>query len=192
MLPFVRRLIAFGLLCAALSACTRPIEQEIAAQPIGDFSLANLVVVVNDPIKGPMSRELSDDQIEAAVRGAVQSRLGRFTGAGRYTIGIKVGGYVLARRGIPVLVAQKSILLMNVGLFDETGQMISGDWKRMTVFEEAGGDTIIGSGYSQTAEEQLAELANNTAIQIERWLRENADWVNGIPLQEASESQPEA
>ena len=47
------------------------------------------------------------------------------------------------------------------------------------VFEDAGGDQVVGSGYTQTADEQLEELASNAAIEIERWLRDNESWFGG-------------
>lgn len=178
------------VLAAALAACTTEIDPEIARQPIGEFRLEHLVVVVDEPIKGPVSRSISDAALEAAVTEAVQRRLGRFEGAGEYSIGIKVAGYVLAPRAVPVLFAPRSQLFLNVLAYDSTPARLHPEPKQLVVNERAGGDTVIGSGYSQTADEQLAELAENAAIEIERWLRENAGWFTAPPPSAADGPEP--
>ncbi|WP_138466388.1 hypothetical protein [Poseidonocella sp. HB161398] len=177
----------------ALMGCTTNIAPEIEGRALGDFSLQHLVVIVDDPQKGPMSRGMDDEALKAAVSGAVETRFRRFQGSGQYSIGIKVVAYALAAPGIPVLLAPRSLLGMNVAVFDADQNRISGDWKQMVVWEDAGGDTVLGSGYTQSAEEQLAELADNAAVEIEKWLRENEDWfAPAAPVAAAGTAEPGA
>ncbi|MEM8555593.1 MAG: hypothetical protein AAGF71_12315 [Pseudomonadota bacterium] len=169
------RIMSVALL-ALLLGCTSELEPEVAQSSLEDFSLGRLIVVVDAPGKGALSRTASDDVINASVTNALNAQFGRFDGRGQYILGVKVVGYVLAQPGIPVILAPRSILLMNVLVFDPAGRKLHDDPKRLTVFEDAGGDTVVGSGYTQSAQEQLDELSSNAAIEIEKWMRENADW----------------
>lgn len=180
MQPFRRAALgAAAIALAGLAACTTEIPPQIAREPIGDFRLEHLVVVVDEPIRGPVSRSADDARLKAAVEEAVGARLSRFAGAGTYSIGIKVAGYVLAPRGIPVLFAPRSQLFLNVLVYDATPARITPEPLQLVVNEDAGGDTVVGSGFSQSADEQLVELAENAAIEIEKWLRENEAWFGG-------------
>ncbi len=170
----LRCAVAAVLLLAA--GCTTDLSPDVARQPIGDFRLEHLVVVVEEPFSPAVSRKLSDEVIDAALTEAVEARLGRFDGAGTYSIGIKVSGYVLAPRAIPIIFAPRSQLYLNILAYDATPERLNAEPRQLVVNERAGGDTVIGSGYTQSAEEQLAELADNAAIEIEKWLRDNADW----------------
>ena len=175
LLSCLRRVYAATAILVA-AGCTTDLSPEVARQPIGDFRLEHLVVVVDDPFSPAVSRKTTDAALKAAVEEAVGARLGRFTGAGSYSIGIKVSGYVLAPRALPILFAPPSQLYLNVLAYDATPERLNAEPRQLIVNERAGGDTVIGSGYTQSAEEQLAELADNAAIEIEKWLRENADW----------------
>jgi len=172
------RLVIAALL--GLAACTAPLDPEVESSALGDFRLQHLVVIVDDPIKGPVSRSATDAQLKAAVTDAVGARFRRFAGDTPYSIGIKVQGYVLAPRAVPVLFAPRSHLFLSVNAYDGDQQRLNVETLNLTVNERAGGDTVIGSGYSQTAAEQLDELAANAAIEIERWLRANEDWFGGL------------
>ena len=173
------RLLFPVIVAALLSACTSALDPTVERSGLGDFKLDRLVVIVDDPTTSIVSREASDAQLKAAVTQAVEKRLRRFSGDGSYSIGIKVQGYVLAPPGIPVLFAPRSTLFLSVNAYDSVPQRLNEDTRNLTVWEDAGGDTVIGSGYSQTGQEQLDELAENAAIEIERWLRENEDWFGG-------------
>lgn len=173
------------VLCLAglvLAGCTTELDEVTRNSPIGDFRLEHLVVVVDAPYRGPVSRSISDAALDAAVTEALKARLSRFDGSGAYSIGVKVTGYVLAPRAVPILFAPRSQLFLNVIAYDATPARLNAEPLQLVVNERAGGDTVIGSGYSQTAEEQLAELAQNAAIEVEKWLRANAEWfVSGGP-----------
>jgi len=168
--------IAFMALVLFLGACTTDIAEATRDTPIGDFRMERLVVVVDDPYSPPVSRKVDNAAIERALNDALQGRLGRFDGGGTHYIGVKAVGYVLAPRAVPILFAPRSQLFLNVIAYDGRQKRLNEAPLHLVVNERAGGDTFIGSGYTQTAEEQLAELAANAAIEIEKWLRENAAW----------------
>lgn len=177
----MRHLFAGFALAAllTLAACTSELDSETQASGLGDFRLDRVVVVVEDPTAGAFSRSIDDAPMKAAVTDAIQARFSRFEGDKTYSIGIKVQGYVLAAPGIPVLLAPRSTLLLSVNVYNDIPARINKKPFNLTVFEDAGSDTVIGSGYTQTKEEQLAELANNAGIEIERWLRKNEGWFGG-------------
>lgn len=175
----LRPIASAAALLAVLAGCTSELDSETSSTAIGDFRLDRLVVIVKDPITGPVTRTLPDDVVKAAVTKSMDERLRRFQGDGSYSIGIKVAGYVLAPPGIPVLFAPKSALFLSVNAYDDVPSRLHPEPKNLTVFEDAGGDQVVGSGYTQTAEEQLAELSENAAIEVERWLRDNESWFGG-------------
>jgi len=191
----MRRLAAIALSLFCLTACTTDIPPEIAAEPIGNFQLLQAVVVVDNPTKGPLSRTLDDATVKKAVKDAVTTRLSRIEGGTGYYLGIKVAGYVLAKTGIPVVLAPRSMLFLNIDIYDSKQEIVNKETKHMVVFESAGGDTIIGSGFTQNAKQQLAELSKNAGIEIERWLRENPDWfkpAEGAAAPASTETAPSA
>lgn len=173
------RLGAALLALAALAACTTELDQATQASGIGDFKLDRLVVIADGAQIGALSRRATDADLENAVAAALEPRFRRFDGAGSYSIGVKVQGYVLAQPGIPVLLAPRSLLLLSVNVYDDRPARLNRKPRNMTVFEDAGGDTVVGSGYTQSAEQQLTEMAENAAVEIEKWLRENERWFGG-------------
>ncbi|MFV0245785.1 MAG: hypothetical protein ACK5IB_12300 [Qingshengfaniella sp.] len=165
---------------ALLAACTSEIDPATMQSGIGNFRLDRVVVIVDEPEQGyVISREADEAYMKAALEEALTRRFGRFEGDSTYSIGLKVTGYVLARRGIPVIASPRSLLGLNVNVYDSVPRRLNEAPKQMVVFERAGGDQVLGSGYTQTGEEQLAEMAENAAIEIERWLRENEAWFGG-------------
>lgn len=190
------RLAAVLLTCIALMGCTTELDPDSYARPIGDFRLTHLRVNAKAPLVGALSRKASSEDLEAAVTDAVQSRFARFDGPGIYAMTADVAGYVLAAPGIPVLLAPRSLLALNVNLY----VLDNGDWRqlnaetnKLVVFEDAGGDTVLGSGYTQSAAEQLAEMSENAAIEIEKWIRDNPDWFTPTEegAQEGAEVRPQ-
>lgn len=170
------RLTSLMFALVAVAACTTELPQDVSQSDLGEFRLDRLVVIVDSPEQMPFSRQISDAAIEAALIEAVEPRLRRFDGDQLYSVGINLQGYSLAAPGIPVLAAPKSLLAMSVNVYDDRPVRLNRSPKRLVVTEDAGGDTVVGSGFTQSAEEQLQELADNAAIEIERWLRANPQW----------------
>lgn len=174
-----RPLIAALAAVAILAACVNEPDPNVAPEPIGDFRLGHNIVVAEEPTKGPLSREASDEALEEAVRAAVETRLRRFDGDGLYHVGIKVEAYVLGQPGIPILLAPKSVLLLAVNIWDNaTQEKINEEPIRITAFEGANtGVPLLPSGYVKSGEEQLRNLSISAAQEIEELLRENeAAW----------------
>lgn len=174
--PTRRRVLALLPAAAAAAACTTDIAPDVARQPLGDFRLDRVVVVIDEPVVPPYSRSLPPERVKAEVAQALERRFGRFDGAASYSIGVKVHGYVLSGPAVPVLLAPRSQLFLSANVYDARPARLNPEPRNLTVNEDAGGDTVIGSGYTQTADEQIAELAENAAVEIERWLRENPGW----------------
>ncbi len=180
------RQIAAGFLMAfILVACATEEDLEMTPEPLGDFRLGHNIALAEDVTRGPFSRDFDTDMIEATVQDAVAKRLRRYDGDGLYHLGIVVGGIVLAQPGIPVVYAPQSVLVLDVTIFDnETRQKINEEPHRIQVGEGIGNAVpIFGSGMVRGPEEQLANLAENSARQLEAWLRDNPDWFTPKPGQ---------
>ena len=162
--------------CATLAACAGDPLTE-TPEPIGDFRLGHAIAVVEDTTKGPFSREVDPQMLKAELEQAVRARLGRYDGDGLYHLGMAVAGYVLAQPGIPVVYTPKSVLIVDVTVFDNaTREKLTPEPKRITAFEGLEKTVpILGSGLTRSAEDQLKNLVTQAAVQIENWLRENPD-----------------
>ena len=177
--PVARGLAALSLI--GLAACASMTEElATTPDPIGEFRLGYNIVVAVDPQKGPLSREATNEEWIATMKGAVDDRFGRFEGGAYYHIAIAVQGYVLAQPGIPIVASPKSVLIFNVTFYEDATQTkLNEEPIQITVFEPADAGTIFGSGYTKSREEQMKGLAYNAAKAIERLMRENGDWFGG-------------
>lgn len=154
-----------------LSACTNPNDLDKAPVPLGNFSLGHNVVVAPTLVKSPVSREVDKEDFIAAMKEAIDERFRRYEGDRLYHIGISLEGYALAPPGIPLVASPKSILIFNVTIFDDAkGEKLNKKVKQITVIESFGSGSVLGSGYTQTAEEQMHGLARNGAKEIQNWL----------------------
>ncbi|HHC29585.1 MAG TPA: hypothetical protein ENK80_03335, partial [Rhodobacterales bacterium] len=163
-----RAAVALGLSAALLAACTVNDLGE-TPPPMGRFLLGHNIAVVADDIEmAPLSRTLSNEAWVSTVRKAVNDRFSRYDGDQYYHISTAVLGYMLAPPGIPVVAAPKSILMADVHIYRDSdgGKPVNAEPKRFTVFEE-GGDVIVGSGLTRTAEQQAESLAKNLAKAIQ-------------------------
>ncbi|WP_299552013.1 hypothetical protein [uncultured Tateyamaria sp.] len=159
------------VLLAGLSACASSRDLGDAPVPLGDFRLEHNIVIADKAQRGPLSREATDEQLAAAVKDAMAERFGRYDGPSRYHFGISVEGYVLAQPGIPLVLAPKSALILNVTVWDDAaGDKLNDEPEQITVLETFGTAPVIGTGYTMTAEEQLKELSQNAAKAVERYL----------------------
>ena len=176
-------LALIGLL--ALTACGGVRDDlTVAPEPLGDFRLGHNIAVVNEPVQGPFSRTVTDDQWQAAMVAAVDDRFNqtRFFGDKFYHVGVAVEGYVLAYPGIPLVYSPRSVLIFSVNFFDDSTQTkLNDEAIQLTVFEPCCTIPFLGSGYTRSAEAQMEGLSFNAARAIERTMRENADWFGGTP-----------
>ncbi|HAR80760.1 MAG TPA: hypothetical protein DCS25_00005 [Sulfitobacter pontiacus] len=154
-----------------LSACNGASDLDKPAVPLGDFNLYHNIVVAPKVQKLPISREVSEEVLTTAVKDAIAERFDRYEGARNYHFGVSVEGYVLAPPGIPLVLAPKSIMILNLTVWDDAaGQKLTDEPHQITVFESLDQGPIVGSGYTKTAEEQLKNLSQNAAKSIENYL----------------------
>ena len=165
------RFCAVLLAVLSLVACEDISDLSKAPTPIGEFALGHNVVVAPNIVKGPASREIGDEAWIEAVTKAVDARFSRFEGDQLYHFGISLEGYVLAQPGLPVVLSPKSVLILKLTVWDDAaGEKLNGEPEQITVLESLDGDTIVGSGLTKTAEEQMATLAENSAKLIQRYI----------------------
>lgn len=188
------RMIALMLVVALLSACNGASDLNKPPVALGDFNLYHNVVVAPKVQKLPISRTVSKEVLTTAVQAAVAERFDRYDGTRNYHFGISVEGYVLAPPGIPLVLAPKSIMIVNLTVWDDAaGKKLTGEKPhQITVFESFDQGPIVGSGYTKNAEEQLKNLSQNLAKSIETYLvkKNKAEgWFNR-PAEAIIERQP--
>lgn len=175
-----------------LAGCNSARDLDEPTVPLGDFYFGHNIVVAENAITGPLSREATAEEWEEVLRAEMDRRFRRFDGDRLYHLAIGVEGYVLAMPGIPVVAAPKSALIFSVTVWDDAaGGKINDRPHRITVLETLAGDSIVGSGLTRAREEQMQDLAQNAARSIENWLRSNIDWFGGAEAA-AAEADAEA
>ncbi|KCV80739.1 hypothetical protein ATO10_15682 [Actibacterium atlanticum] len=166
---------AFALgLAATLAGCAGDTSLEGPAVPLGDFKLGYAIVVTENAQKIGPSREASPDEWKELLTRDLEQRFGRYDGDKFYHIAVNLDGYALAVPGIPVVLSPKSATVVSVTIWDDAaGGKINEEPNQITVLESLSGGTILGSGYTKSREEQMANLSRNTAKLIEDWIVEN-------------------
>ena len=180
------------MMLVMVAACAGNADLDQAPVPLGDFNLVHNIVVAPKAQRGPLSREATDEQLIESVKSALAERFDRYDGDKRYHFGVSVEGYVLAVPGIPLVVSPKSALILNVTVWDDAaGKKLNEEPKQITVLETFGTGTLIGSGYTLSAEEQLLQLSQNAAKSIERYLvRQHKEEGWFVPDADAESSAP--
>ncbi|MCW1931636.1 hypothetical protein [Pararhodobacter zhoushanensis] len=169
--------LAAGLL-ALMAACSRDGTQlEDMRAEFSDFRLCYNIVTTNDTVQGPLSREANLDDFADVMRDEIDRRFGRYEGDRLYHIAIHMDAYVLAVPGIPIVASPRSALIISTNLWDDRlGRPLNEEPEQFTILESAGGSSIVGSGLTQNAEQQMAALAANAALRIETWMLEHPEW----------------
>lgn len=100
---------------------------------------------------------------------------GVYTGDKFYNIVVSIDAYILAVPGIPLVAAPKSAMLVSLNVWDDAkGERITEEHKQFKIVEKIRGKgLILGSGSTQSREEQLAVLSRLAMIEIEKYLHEN-------------------
>ncbi len=186
------RLFPAILLLLGLAACSSSFKDlEEVPEPMGRFLLGHTVVVVDNPEKGPLSRTASDDEWKATMESAIKERFGRYDGDKYFHIAVRVEGYVLAQPGIPVVASPKSVLVISVTLWDDEKQAkINEEPEVFTVLERLTGETAMGSGLTQSKEQQMANLTRNAALKIHKWMLEHPEWFGDASLMDPATTSP--
>ena len=143
-------------------------------QPIENFKLGHLIVKAENTQRGFFSRNASEEILEHTLKTKLTNLLSNQNGNHFFHLSVVVSGYVLAKPGIPVILSPKSVLIIDVSIFDdETEQKVFSKPKRFSIFESLSSNTIIGSGLTLTAEEQLDNLTTIATHKISQWLISN-------------------
>ncbi len=159
------------LMLGTLGACGGAGDLDEAPVPLGDFNLQHNIVVAPKAQKGPLSRDATEEQLTSTMKAAIADRFDRYQGQSNYHFGISVEGYVLAAPGVPLILSPKSILIINLTVWDDAaGKKLNDKPHTITVLETFGSGTLVGSGYTLSAEEQLVQLSQNAAKAVERYL----------------------
>lgn len=155
----------------ALSACANSNDLEKPPVPLGDFSLGHNIVVANNMVKGPVSREATQEEWTTSLKSAIAARFDRYDGDRLYHFGVSVQGYVLAQPGVPVVASPKSVLILHLDVWDDAkGVRLLEEPKQITVLESLSGETFLGSGLTQSKEIQMENLSRNAAKLIQNYL----------------------
>jgi len=180
---FSRTFTALAALVAltVLTACAGDSDLAEPPTPMGDFRLGYNIVVARNPTLGPLSRKATEQEWQAALTKQIDRRFGRYEGDKLYHLGISVGGYVRAAPGIPVVASPKSVLIITASVWDDArGVKLNEEAERITVLESLSGETVVGSGLTQTKEQQMKNLSANAARAVQNWLLRHPDWF-GMP-----------
>lgn len=166
-----------------LAACAGGRDLDQPPVPLGDFKLGHSIVVAPNLTKGPLSREATQEEWIAVMDKAFEDRFRRYEGERLYHFGISVEGYVLAQVGVPLVLQPKSVLIFRITLWDDAAQAkITSEPHEITVSEAISAETVVGSGLTQTREEQMANLARVAAKRVEQWLvyqKRREKWFRG-------------
>lgn len=166
----MRRLFFVCLTLVTLGACASGNDLDDAPVALGQFSLGHNVVVARDPASSVISRKVPDALLEEAMKEAVAARFGRYEGDGLYHISVVIDQYELAPPGVPVVASPRSGMVIRVTAWDDAaGGKLNEEPHQIIVIESTNGNTLLGSGLTQTKEEQVASLTRSAAKQIELW-----------------------
>lgn len=186
------RLIALLVSVVLLAACTNPNDLDEAPVDLGDFRLGHNVVIASKMTRGPLSREASEEEWKEAMTSAIDARFGRYEGDKLYHLGVSVEGYVLAQPGIPVVASPNSVLILLVTVWDDAaGGKLNTPPEQITIMETISGNTILGSGLTQSKAVQMRNLSRNAAKQIETFLvrrRASEGWFGAAANPQAAPS----
>ena len=165
------RIIFGALLMLSVAACNGVADLQGAPAPLGDFKLGNNIVVAPKVQKGPLSRDASKEELTTVLKTAIAERFDRYGGEKLYHFGVSIEGYVLAAPGVPIILAPKSIMIINVTVWDNAANAkMNTKPHQITVLESLDQGPLLGSGYTKTAQEQLKNLSQNASKAIERYL----------------------
>lgn len=164
------RVLAVVSLLAAV-ACSPTADLVEKPEPLGDFSFGHNVVVAKDPVKGPLSRAATEEEWVSALETAIGTRFDQYEGDRLYHFGVSVQGYVLAQPGVPVVASPKSVLIVTLDVWDDAkGVKLNASPKQITALERISGETLVGSGLTQSKEQQMKNLSENAARLIKVYL----------------------
>ncbi len=179
------------MLVATLAACAAPLRDDDTPANLGDFRLGHNLVVTDTMQMVPISRPATAEEWTEVLTEEIDARFRGYQGEKLYHLGVNIDAYALAPPGIPLVASPRSVLVISANVWsDELGRKLHDEPRQFTVFESLSGQTLVGSGLTQTREEQMRNLSRNAAFLIQRWMEENQDWF-GLPARRRAPTQPE-
>ena len=155
--------------------------------PLGDFVMGHNIVVADNAQVPGISRKVTADAWEAAMTAAMDDRFGRYEGSRIYNFGISIDGFVLAPPGVPVVASPRSALIITVHVFEDATQtQLNPGGKQLTMVEGMSAESFIGSGWTQSKDQQLARMAYRGALAVQNYLLEHPEWFGLPPLDAAA------
>lgn len=173
----------WGLAMLALSSCGEvPKSPNLNAQSLqAHFTLGHVGVITTGMAKGAYSVDVQSQDLATHLRSAVTSELSNFTGGHQYNLGIKVEAYTLANPSMPTVPQPKSVLMLTLSVWDD-----SHDPRPIlapaTVVAVDGlyGTSIFVTKPQGSIDQRLAALCAKAAIEIERYLVKNSDFLQAM------------
>lgn len=166
-----------ALAALALAACANGRDLGEPRPELANFRLAHNIVIDTAAVQGPLSREAPAGAWQQAIQAEVARRFGRYEGDRLYHLAVHVDAYILAVPGIPLVASPRSALIIGVHVWDDAlGRPLNDERRQFTILESLSGESVVGSGLTQSAEQQMANLSRNAALAIENWLVENPQW----------------
>lgn len=158
------RFLAILTLLVGLSACTDATKDlSLPVEPLGNFTLGHAIVVAPNLQQLLVSREASKEEWIETVDAAIEKRFRRFDGGKLYHFGISVEAYSLP----PPIVPGKSALAVRLTVWDDAAKKkLTEETKVFQVIQ------VFETRLNLTREQQMTKLADQAALQIEQWLRE--------------------
>ncbi|MCC5992683.1 MAG: hypothetical protein JJT99_09185 [Rhodobacteraceae bacterium] len=191
--PVPRKRSIAGLAGVAfLAACASGAQLGDERAELENFRLGHAVVVASEASLGPASRRAAPEEWEETLTREIKRRFDRYEGDRLYHIAVNVQGYVLAIPGIPIVAAPRSVLIIGVTIWDDAAEAkLNNNPHRITVLESMSGETVVGSGLTQSSQQQMRNLSQNAVAAIERWMATKPEWFPAPDIAQA-ESAPQA
>jgi hypothetical protein len=161
------RIIAVLTLMLGLAACTDPTKD--LARPVdalGDFTLGHSIVVAPNLQKLLVSRDATEDEWIRTLDQSIEKRFRRYDGGKFYHFGISVEAYSLP----PPVVPGKSALALRLTVWDDAAKAKMNEETHLVHVIQ-----VFESRLALTREQQMTRLADQAALQIEQWLREQME-----------------
>lgn len=166
------RIIALFATLSLLVACGETRLDE-APEDLGAFQARIVHVYTEKALQWPMSRSADHSEWTDPIKSALESRLRRYEGVQQYDVAVTLEGFMLAPAGVPVLFSPKSVVVVNVFVYDVEQETFLAKKHQMEIFESTTGESaLVGSGHARSKQEQIQGLAVNIADKVEEWMAE--------------------
>jgi hypothetical protein len=166
------RIIALFAALSLLVACGETRLDE-APEDLGAFQARIVHVYTEKALQWPMSRSADHSEWTDPIKSALETRLRRYEGGQQYDVAVTLEGFMLAPAGVPVLFSPKSVVVVNVFVYDVEQERFLAKKHQMEIFESTTGESaLVGSGHARSKQEQIQGLAVNIADKVEEWMAE--------------------